>query len=367
MDNRITIAVDARPLTRGKGGIQRYLQRVLELIGTSDEILLILYCDEEAPAGNFKSMPMVKIRRLGGSKTSKLLWHVYSCFWAFKDKPNIFWSPRHHLPIFLPKATKKLVTIHDLVWKSHPETLPRSKLLMESILMPRAIAAADKIICVSNTTQHQLTSFYPRAKNICEVIHNGFDIPSKREQNTGSKEPFYLAVGTLEPRKNYEMLIAGFDHYADIGGVRNLVIVGKKGWSFKSIYLAQKHAKHKNRITIKSDVDDASLDELYRTSAGFISTSYDEGFGLPAIEAHVRGCPLLLTDIPVYRELFPFAKCWLDTSSKKNLGQQLLGSELNNLSQHRFEKPQFKHHSWQKCADQHLDLILGLNDAITNC
>lgn len=366
MDKRITIAIDARPLTRGKGGIQRYLKKILDCVSHSQEIAIILYCDEKVPAHILKDMPPVKIRHLSGSKISKLLWHARSCVWAFKDKPDIFWSPRHHLPLFLPKATKKLVTIHDLVWKNYPETLPRSKLLVERLLMPRAIADADRVICVSNTTKNQLTSFNSNIESRCRVIHNGFDTPTKLRTIAVPEQPFYLAVGTLEPRKNYEMLIAGFDHYIGLGGSNNLVIVGKKGWSYEAIYLAHKHANHGDKITITSGINDASLDELYRTSLGFISTSYDEGFGLPAIEAHVRNCPLLLTDIAVYRELFPFAKCWLDTSSKNVLGQQLLDSELDIQPPYKPDDKLFKHQTWQKCADQHLHIFLKLAAGISS-
>ena len=193
------------------------------------------------------------------------------------------------------------------------------------------------------------------------MILNGFDLAPAKKRTEDQKSNFYLAVGTLEPRKNYESLISGFDHYASLGGKKNLVIVGKNGWAFESIYHPQKHADHKNRITIMSDVDDEPLDALYRSSEGFISTSYDEGFGLPAIEAYVRGCPLLLSDIPVYRELFPFTTCWLNTSSKQLLGRQLLDSELTqHQHSHDPKNNEFKHQTWEKCSIQHLLLFKKL-------
>lgn len=360
MNKSISIAIDSRPLTRGKGGIQRYLENVLKYLGGIENLDLILYSDRPLVYPDLETLPQVRVRVIPKHFASKPLWHIYSCFWAFRDKPDIFWSPRHHLPLILPRRTKKIVTIHDVVWKTFPKTLPKAKLWVEKILMPIATKSADMIICVSKTTKDQVSSVFPHEQDKCSVILNGFDVPPAKARTRGQNSQFYLAVGTLEPRKNYVALIAGFDHYINLGGTKNLVIVGKNGWSYKSIYLAQKRAKNKNKITIMTDVNDASLDEYYRTSFGFISTSYDEGFGLPAIEAHVRGCPLLLSDIPVYRELFPFAKCWLDASSKQGLGQQLLRAELEKHPLYDASENQFKHQTWQKCANQHLDLFLNL-------
>jgi glycosyltransferase involved in cell wall biosynthesis len=361
MNKTITIAIDGRPLTRGKGGIQRYLQSVLKYMAGAQNLDIIVYSDGPLADHQLEQLPSLRIRTLPENSSSKAFWYIFSCLWAFKDKPDFYWSPRHHLPMVLPKHTKKIVTIHDVVWKTYPKTLPKIKFWAERVLMPMAIKSADHIICVSNTTKDQVSSLFPRTKEKSTVILNGFDMPPFKAKAFGNHSNFYLAVGTLEPRKNYEILIQGFDHYADLGGTNNLIIVGKNGWSFESIYLAQKNAAYKDKITILTDVNDALLDELYRTSLAFISTSYDEGFGLPAIEAHVRGCPILLSDIAVYRELFPFAKCWLDTSSEQLLGQQLFDSELEPRSPNEPLGKKFNHITWQQCAEQHLNLFLKLD------
>lgn len=149
----ILIAIDCRPLTRGKGGIQRYLENILKYMGDTQNIDLILYSDKPLPEHQLKNLGAVRLRTLSRHPTSRFFWHFFSCIWAFRDKPDVFWSPRHHLPMILPGRTKKIVTIHDIVWKTYPKTLPRIRMLT-----PIAINSADHLICVSNTTKNQLSA-----------------------------------------------------------------------------------------------------------------------------------------------------------------------------------------------------------------
>jgi len=357
MRRKISLAIDARPLTRGKGGIQRYLERVLAYICDSKEFDITLYCDQPIKDDELLQRNNITVKNLPNSFISRYLWHVYCCLWSYKDKPDLYWSPRHHLPLLLPKSTKKLVTIHDLVWSRVPETLPKSKLLAERILMPLAVRSADHIICVSKTTKRQLIEKFSASKNKCEVILNGFDTQLSPKTEAHRQSNVYISVGTLEPRKNYETLIQEFDRYLDLGGSKQLIIIGKKGWSYKTIYQTLDKIRNKGKIKIVCDVDDDALDQFYRTSAGFISTSLDEGFGLPAIEAHARGCSLLLSNISIYQELFPFAKTWLDLSSKEGIGHQIFDSEQNDF--HYSPASLGEHHSWEECARKHLALFLN--------
>jgi len=65
--------------------------------------------------------------------------------WAKKDRLDVFWSPRHHLPVLLPASIPAVVSIYDLVWQKFPETMTKFGWLQERILMPIAIRQAEKI------------------------------------------------------------------------------------------------------------------------------------------------------------------------------------------------------------------------------
>ena len=108
---------------------------------------------------------------------------------------------------------------------------------------------------------------------------------------------YCLFVGTVEPRKNYQIVPAIAQSLADL----NLVMVGRNGWRSSNIlqtFGVIQSVKHLEECC------DFALDSLYRNCKAFISTSLQEGFNIPALEAHNRGARLILSNIPVHREVF---------------------------------------------------------------
>lgn len=110
----------------------------------------------------------------------------------------------------------------------------------------------------------------------------------------GVSERYFLHVGTIEPRKNVELVI---DAFRDSGleDVK-LYLVGRLGWS--------RLPELPKDVHYLGPVDDRSLGHLYRNAIAVVSASYYEGFGLPPAEALVAGSVVFLNDIPVYRELY---------------------------------------------------------------
>lgn len=78
-----------------------------------------------------------------------------------KDKIDLFWSPRHHLPLFTPNNFKSVITINDTLWVRHPETMRRLNHLPEKLKMPYSVREADKIIAISYSTQRDITEIFP--------------------------------------------------------------------------------------------------------------------------------------------------------------------------------------------------------------
>ena len=125
----------------------------------------------------------------------------------------------------------------------------------------------------------------------------------------------YLMVGTIEPRKGYLQTLEAFSHLWRHGFDGNLIIVGHEGW--KSVpddqrhdipetvaYILQ-HPELGKRLHWLSDTNDPELDNIYQLADCLIAASYDEGFGLPLIEAARHRLPVLARDIEVFREVAP--------------------------------------------------------------
>jgi glycosyltransferase involved in cell wall biosynthesis len=111
------------------------------------------------------------------------------------------------------------------------------------------------------------------------------------------ESPYYLFVGTVEPRKNYRILPVIATALADF----EFVVVGKNGWKCNEII---QNFQETLNVKYIEECCDYALDGLYRNCKAFISTSLEEGFNIPALEAHNRGAKLILSDIPVHREIY---------------------------------------------------------------
>ena len=343
------IVVDARPLARKTNGISNYLKMVLPTLCDDDEYSFVFYTDYPVCVTNDVDFKGVKIRQLKLGILTRVLWPLFIIIWLRRDSPCVFWSPRHHLPIWLPEATKSMVTVHDMVWKSHPETMPFFKLVLEKILMPRAINKANVIISVSDTTRKRIVEHFPEHAHKCETILHGGQEPNNRNVESELKD-IYISVGTLEPRKNYSTLIQAFDLYASQGGKNNLVIIGKKGWKFNSIFVAHNKSKYKSRIKILTSVCDQQLLDLYQTARGYISTSIDEGYGLPLREAEDAGLQLCISNIGVFQELFSDAALWFNPSSISEIAAALIQFDEVTGRGRRNNSPCLSKYTWSECA-----------------
>lgn len=353
------VAVDVRPLSRSSGGIQRYLQMILPHLN-DDQYQLILYSDHPLSSDAIKKLGNAKVRHVNLGVLTRLVWPFFVMFWTLVDSPNVFWSPRHHLPFWMKKEVKSIVTIHDLIWITQPQTMRFFHFISEKYLMPRAISRADILICVSNTTKHVLISNFENHAGKCVTILHGEDSFEKDQFEMNTRMNKFLTVGTLEPRKNYESMIKAFALYADRGGKNDLIIVGNRGWSFGSIYDVYEKCLYKSRIDILENVVDDQLNDLYHSVRGFISTSIDEGYGLPLQEAVNAGLPLCISDIAIYKELFSDAALWFNPSMIEEIASAMIElDKLGNATGRQNRSPRLRRSSWLDCALLHKQEIFN--------
>lgn len=115
-----------------------------------------------------------------------------------------------------------------------------------------------------------------------------------------------LSVGTVEPRKGHQQLLAALDRHwrTNPGSDVALLLVGRAGWKNGALQVAiREHPEQGKRLLWLEEVSDELLAKLYGEVAGLVAASHGEGFGLPPIEAAAQGTPVLARDIPVFREI----------------------------------------------------------------
>ncbi|MFN9778456.1 MAG: glycosyltransferase family 4 protein, partial [Alphaproteobacteria bacterium] len=129
------------------------------------------------------------------------------------------------------------------------------------------------------------------------------------------ERPYFVYVGTIEPRKNLAFLLAVWRQLAEQCGeaTPRLLLVGRRGWENESVVdLLERSARLAPYVIEVSGLTDHGLMTLLRGSAGLVSPSYVEGFGLPLIEAAALGTPLIVSDIPAHREVASQGATFID-------------------------------------------------------
>ena len=305
------IAVDARPLAFPMSGIGRYTLSLLrEFANQEIPHQLFLYCDRpfELP---FPLPDHWKIRT--GTISTRALSTPFAQtafpIWARKDRIDVFWSPRHHLPLLLPRKIRKVLTIHDAVWKRFPQTMTRGGHLMESLLMPASVKLADSIIAVSNFTKREIIELFGTAPEKIHVIYEASSLQgalAKKEsaaKPAPCEPPYFLFVGSSEPRKNLERLLTAYMHYRQAAGAHEtanpplrLVIVGSYQWgTFDAVQFIERH-QLTHCVQLINHIDDNTLCGIYANATALVIPSFYEGFGLPLVEAMQWGIPLIIGD-----------------------------------------------------------------------
>jgi glycosyltransferase involved in cell wall biosynthesis len=352
------LAIDVRPLTNPIDGIGRFTFELVTRLLQHTEHEWILY-SHIAPR---KVLPGNAHTRTADTpfKNSLLCSQCLFPQWLKRDRIDAFWSPRHHLP--MRSTANTVVTIHDLCWLHAPGTMPLRRRAIERLLMPQSLRRATRITAISHSTATQIVQQWPELEGKLTVIGPGARTAAAGDTE-GDEEhrgkPYILSVGTVEPRKNYQQLIAAFAEISD-KVPHDLIIAGRRGWHGVDINSMAARHRLADRIHWREAPSDSELHQLYRDAALFVTASTYEGFNLPILEAMTHGLPLMASDLAIHREVAGDCAVFapLQTSLFANAMLQLSGDRplQNSLRQHCPE--QTARYDWDASTDAILDTLL---------
>jgi len=164
---------------------------------------------------------------------------------------------------------------------------------------------ANRVITISASVAKEFGDAYPSAASKVHHFHLGGDFVAPPDFAALPMPPgYFLMVGTIEPRKGYQIALDAFERLWSDGVNVSLVIVGRPGWLTDQ--LVTRLASHKEkgrRLLWMDDANDAQLEAAYRGAKALIAASEAEGFGLPLVEAMLRGVPVFASDLGVFREV----------------------------------------------------------------
>lgn len=359
------IAVDAREIVGQIAGKGRYTVEVIKGLATIDqENEYFLYSkqplDIELPR-NFT--PIL----IGGLPGLRQLWLAFD---AKKRGCQLLFSPTGYLPVVF-SLIPSIVVVHDLAVFLSKEAKPALKtLIAERLLLGSAVRRARHIISVSHSTKHDLEELFKVPAKKMTVTQLGYDrsLYSTKKTNddevlkTYNLKPGYLLfLGTLEPRKNIVGILKAYAQLpAELRQQHRLVIGGKKGWYYDSIFTTVEDLKLQDEVQFLGRVPDEHLPTLYRNATIFLFPSFYEGFGLPPLEALACGTPVISSNVSSLPEVVGQAGLLIDPHNPDTIAQamQQLLTDTKRYEQIKANTvQQADHFNWQQTAQATLAIF----------
>lgn len=231
-----------------------------------------------------------------------------------------------HLPLPSLSRVRSVLTLHDIRrFQVSSNILDRS---LFHLALTRAISKVDAVVTVSHSMKVELLPYC--GDTPIHVVYNGVDLssmmapPSSIEFTTFlakyNLEPgFLLSVGHLEARKNYPRLLTAIALLRSWGANYRLLIVGND--SGERSYLESRIAALdlNGLVNIVCGLSDSEVRTAYHLSQLFVFPSEYEGFGIPILEAMACGCPMALSDIPVFREITQNRSAYFSSSDPTDI------------------------------------------------
>ncbi len=273
-------------------------------------------------------------------------------------------------PFRTANAPPAAVFVHDLAFQIRPAEVPWQQRMYFTVVLPRALHQAAAVLVPSETTRKDLLRLYPFAglDRKIDVVPEGLTpSPAAGSLPEGVEPGFVLAVGTIEPRKNYPRLLAAYRQLRGRGslpfiingrpGVPQLVIAGRAGWAYGD---ALRRIAAEPGVRYLGHVDEPTLAALYESASVLALPSLYEGFGLPLLEAMARGVPAVVGSTGALPELAQGAAVEVDAENvdaiaeglERLLADESLRKKLGDVGRRRAAD-----YTWESAATRTLGVL----------
>lgn len=358
------IGIDARLLF--ETGVGRYLSNLLcnlPKIAPDNEYIAFVCNIEEA-----KKILPAEIKLV----EYKIRWHtvleqIIGPILFMRYSLDVLHVPYFTIPIFY--AGRVIVTIHDLTINHYAtgKATTRNYLLYNikrfgyKCILYLGLQKAEHVITVSEAVKIDIIKEYSIAPWKITVTYEAIDEKLERHQNTDSRlstskipDKYFIVIGNAYPHKNLDILVDVYKANKS-NKLFKVVIVGGEDYFLNK--LKEKVAAYdlSNQFVFYGFAQDDELPSLYQHAQALIFPSFSEGFGLPALEALYFHCPLILSDIPVFRELYNNQAIFFDPYKPLQLQEILLKftSQRVKPSKLHFDRWKF---DWKSLALQTLSI-----------
>lgn len=366
------IAVDGSPFFRSFDGVGRYAANLLTALAAKDrqiQYAIVGFSDDRKKKALIKpddniSFAYLPFPRKLHQAVFKLIRPVAVDRWL-KFKPsavlyfNFVRSP-------LIESAASITVVHDLAFVDMPEHIEAKNLSYLQKFVPLAVQHSKIVVAVSDFTQGRIRNVYAALNPDVRVVPNALDnnflriIPADEQTMVRQKyhlpARFMLYLGTIEPRKNIDNILAAAEQQ-DFP----LVVAGAMGWNVSETTRQKlQQLQGEGKVMLLGHFPNQDLPALFSLADVFVWPTLYEGFGLPQLEAMAVGTPVVGSDIEPSKGLVGEAGLMVDPQSPGAIAdamQKILSNEelRNRLS--AAGRALAKSHTWQASADLMYDVI----------
>ncbi|MHB1357182.1 MAG: glycosyltransferase family 4 protein [Anaerolineae bacterium] len=279
----------------------------------------------------------------------------------FTGRVDVYHSPDFVLPPVI--RARKVLTVHDLSFIRYPEC--SSPALLQYLIrsVPPSVRRADYLLADSLSTKQDLVELLGIPEERVTVVYAGYDprfnpYPQGNDQEILAKYgiggPYILALGTLQPRKNFSMLIRAYNHLVHEHNIPHILVIGGgKGWLYDDIFATVKELGLEKRVLFPGFVADENLPALYRGAELFAFPSLYEGFGIPILEAMGCGTPVVTSTSSSLPEVAGDAALCIDPQDSTALADAMWQALSDNTLRQTLQQRglgRVKQFTWENAA-----------------
>jgi glycosyltransferase involved in cell wall biosynthesis len=349
------IAIDARMMGAGNTrGIGRYIEETLaamKAVAPEHEYVLLAPSVKWYSLAEQVRMPSV----LSGANA------------------DLVWVPHWNVPLFangLPLA----ITVHDLLLLHQPASAKAStrgplvawaKRLGHRLVLRHAIAAARVILVPTETVRADVAHFFPNAASKLVVTGEGISsLPAPEPSDAFPSAPFLFYFGSAYPHKRLDLLLQGWKSLSASQPDLHLVIGGEKDVFMRRV-MERAEALNLPRVHFPGRLSDGQLSDGLSRAAAHVHPSSFEGFALPSLEALSAGCPTVVADIPLMREVLPVEGVFFFKDGDVNgmiasIEEALRQGDIAHAAAAKGGAEAARLHDWRKVARLTLDAFVSV-------
>lgn len=284
------IGIDAREGAKQyRAGKGEYVYQLVSQLITHQEHRFILFLDTDPPAKWQQANVKCIVYRMGA-----LGWQL-AVFWYLElCRPvDVYLSTTSLILPALVRSVPVVTAVMDFVSFLFADQHDKKAVLLERWWMRWALRYSRRLIAISENTKQDAVRLFKINPRKITVTPLAASFIEAEEPCPLPYSQIILCVGTLEPRKNLERVVAAFNQIKTELPQATLVLMGRWGWSSEGIRSATLASPFCRDIHVLTDVTDAQKKDVYRQAQVLAFPSLYEGFGLPPLEAMTLGIPVV--------------------------------------------------------------------------